>query len=75
LPAVQVNTPQFRMADRMAGGKLAEIILDERDRFSAEEISRHLFAAHGIEVTGQTVRRWLVLLAPAPEGEAAGASS
>lgn len=55
-----VTTPQFRMADRMAGGNLAALILaDKAAHFSAEEIARRLYADFGIEVTGQTLRRWL----------------
>lgn len=60
---MQVDSSQFRMADRMAGGNLAAIIGDLRaDGRSYEEVTRRLFADFGIEVTRQTVARWGALL-------------
>lgn len=47
------------MADRLLDGHLREVLaglyLDTR---SWEEVSRRLYAEHGIRVTGQTLRRW-----------------
>lgn len=50
---------QFRMADRMAGGRLAEVI-DEMhvEGRSYEDIARRLYADYGIEISRQTVARW-----------------
>lgn len=63
LLTMQVDSSQFRMADRLTGGRLADIIaaLRAEDR-SYEEITRRLFAEHGVEVTRQTVARWGALL-------------
>lgn len=63
LLAMQVDSSQYRMADRLTGGRLADIIagLRAEDR-SYEEITRRLFAEHGIEVTRQTVARWGALM-------------
>lgn len=47
----------------MAGGHLAEVIATGRaEGRSYEEITRRLFADHGIEVSRQTVARWGALL-------------
>ena len=60
---MEVDSSQFRMADRMAGGKLAEIIAELRtEGRSYEDVTRRLFADFGIEVTRQTVARWGALL-------------
>jgi hypothetical protein len=54
------GTPSFRNADRVAKGRLLEIIRSGlADGRSAEQISRLLYAEHGIEVSGPTLRRWL----------------
>lgn len=64
---------QFRMADRLAGGRLAEIISDGRqDGQSLDHIARRLYAEHGIEVTRQTVANWSDALGIEPLPEAAG---
>lgn len=64
-----INTATFRMADRLAGGELAETIRRYRDKgLSPDQISVRLFADHRVEVTGRTVARWLPLLdADGPE--------
>jgi len=51
------------MADRLAGGTLAETILrlDDAD-LSPEQIARELYAAHGVDVTRQTITNWLPVL-------------
>lgn len=52
-------SPNFRMADRLADGKLAEIITTYRlEGLSFDDIARRLFADHGIEVTRQTIANW-----------------
>ena len=62
---------QAQMADRMADGRLVAIITDLRSAgLSCERIARRLYAEHGIEVTGQTLRRWLRQIDQA-DGEAA----
>lgn len=51
------------MADRMVDGRLAQIILSyHAEGNTAEHISRLLWAEHGIDVSGQTLRRWLPVL-------------
>ena len=61
-------TPLFRMADRLAGGNLAETIMAMRSEgLSLDGIARRLYAAHGIEVTRQTVANWVAAI----ESEAA----
>lgn len=56
---MQPRSPQFRMADRLAGGRLIEIIATSRaDGLSFDDISRRLFAEFGIEVTRQTLANW-----------------
>ncbi|HEV2071054.1 MAG TPA: hypothetical protein VGR26_14790 [Acidimicrobiales bacterium] len=54
-----VASSNFQMADRLLNGRLREVLgelyLDTR---SWEEVSRRLYAEHGVRVTGQTLRRW-----------------
>lgn len=53
------TSPQFRMADRLAGGRLAATLRRLRsDGLSYEAIGRRLYAEHGIEASRQTVARW-----------------
>ena len=53
----------WRMADTLAGGKLAERIAELRaDDASPDRIARQLYADHGIEVTRQTIYSWLAIL-------------
>lgn len=60
---MEVDTQQFRMADRLTEGQLTAILTAHRTNGrSYEEISRRLWAEHGIEVTRQTVARWGKLL-------------
>lgn len=50
---------QYRMADRLADGKLGDILTAGRmDGLSYDDIARRLFADHGIEVTRQTIANW-----------------
>lgn len=65
------QSPQFRMADRLARGKLLEDIARHREAgLSFDAIASRLFADYHIEVTGNTVANWEKLLSPA-EPEAA----
>lgn len=54
-----VASSNFQMADRVLDGQLREVLarlyVDTR---SWEEVSRRLYAEHGVRVTGQTLRRW-----------------
>lgn len=64
----------YRMADRLAGGKLTAILRDLRTRgLSPERIASRLYAEYGIEVTGATVANWLADLdGPSSPVEVAG---
>lgn len=58
-----IASPTFRMADRLTDGRLAEIIVGyHTEGHSHEHISRLLWAEHGIDVSGQTLRRWVPIL-------------
>jgi hypothetical protein len=58
-----IDSPTWRMADRLAQGCLAERILSHRsDGLSFNAISARLYADHGIEVTGTTIGVWLAQL-------------
>ncbi len=47
------------MADRVLEGQLLSVLTGlYSETRSWEEVSRRLFAEHGIRVTGQTLRRW-----------------
>jgi len=53
------NRPVWKMADRMTGGQLADIIRHERKRgMSYDEIMRFLYANYGIEITRTTLIKW-----------------
>lgn len=63
-----IDTATFRMADRLAGGTLADTIRTlTAEGMSADAISRRLYADHGIDVSGRTIDRWLPVLVPADE--------
>lgn len=54
----------WRMADRLAGGKLEDEILRlDGEEHSPEQIARELYKAHGVDVTRQTITNWLSQLA------------
>ena len=58
-----IASPVYRMADRMVDGRLAEIILAyHQDGHSAEHISRLLWSEHHVDVSGQTLRRWIPVI-------------
>lgn len=55
-----IETPTYRMADRLAQGQLAGHLLALRSAgFSHNRIAAQLLADHGIEITGTTVAVWL----------------
>lgn len=64
------------MADRLAKGRLAQILVEYKDsEYSNDHVARLLFADHGIDVTGKTVDVWTraALAARSDELEAKGA--
>ncbi len=53
------NTATWRMADRLTGGTLAATIRGYRSEgLTPDQIAARLYADHGVEVTGRTLRRW-----------------
>ena len=59
------RSAQYRMADRLAGGKLADILAEHAAAGrSLRQITLRLYADYGIEVSPATVQAWT---APAPE--------
>jgi hypothetical protein len=55
----QPRSPQYRMADRLAGGKLAdELARHAAEGHSLRQTCLHLYADYGIEVTPVTVAKW-----------------
>jgi len=54
-----VESVHFRMADRVVEGQLETILRDAygQDR-NWEQVSRRLYAEHGLSISGQTLRRW-----------------
>lgn len=49
----------FQLLDRLLDGKLGERIHQARaDGHSYERIARDLCAEQGIDLTGETIRRW-----------------
>lgn len=60
-----VQTPQFRMADQVVGGRLTDILAGYRAAgHPPEHISRLLYAEHELAVSRQTLVRWLDALFP-----------
>ena len=58
---IMPNTATWRMADRLTGGTLADLIAAYRaDALSPDQIASRLYAEHGVEVVGRTIRRWIV---------------
>lgn len=59
-PLMAVQTPQFRMANQVVGGRLNEILAGyQAAGHPPEHISRLLFAEHELAVSRQTLVRWL----------------
>lgn len=53
------RSSQYRMADRLAGGRLAESIAERlAEGLSFDAIASRLYADFGIETTGPTVQAW-----------------
>jgi hypothetical protein len=58
-PVGVVKSAQFRMAERLAGGDLAELLAAQFAKTGSwEQVARDLYATYGITITGQTLRRW-----------------
>lgn len=54
-----IDSPTYRMADRLARGHLAdEIVTLRRDGVSWAGIASRLYADHGIEVSAVTLADW-----------------
>lgn len=61
------SQPLYPLADRILGGDLADRLRAFRSEgLSFEAIAREL-SLQGIEVSGETVRKWCAGLAPEPE--------
>lgn len=59
------TTTTWRMADQLAGGGLAETIVElRRSGASDEKIGHELYKQFGIEVTRSTVTAWRKKLLP-----------
>ena len=57
---MQQQTALYKMADRVAGGHLAQILTDYSEQgYSLHEMTRRLYAEHDVEVTPPTVGAWL----------------
>jgi hypothetical protein len=66
---------QYRMADRLAAGQLRDVMAAYRSAGrSYASVARELFAAHGIEVTAETVRSWCAALDIDSKPSTAGAA-
>lgn len=51
------------MADRLAGGNLATLIVDLAAAGTPwDQMAKRLFADHGVEVTSETLRKWASIL-------------
>jgi len=65
-----IDSPHYRMADRLTGGQLDAVLADYKSRgLSARQVCNRLYAEHGIEVTHPTAAKWLDAL-PQPEAAA-----
>lgn len=63
----------YHYYDRKLGGRLADLLSEWRDEVpkpSFETMARRL-AAHDVDVTGETVRRWCMQLDGEPEAATA----
>lgn len=59
--ASDMATPIRPLVDRILGGRLTDVLVDLRcEGLSYERIARHLGAVHGIEITGEQVRKWAI---------------
>lgn len=58
-----MDSSLYRMADRMAGGRLEAILGGLRaSGESFDTIAKRLYAEHGIDVSSQTVANWWAVL-------------
>jgi hypothetical protein len=59
------------MADRLLGGRLLELLREyRRQQLGTEAIASRLYAEAGVEVSGETVRRWCLALGiPLPKSD------
>ncbi len=58
-----ISSTTWRMADRLADGQLATILLRLRSQDQTyDTISAHLMDEYGIEVTRQTIASWVRVL-------------
>jgi len=65
----------FSLVDQVMGGQLLASLRAYRTKgLSWEEVSRCLFADHGVTVSGQTLRRWAPNLDLGPVTDDAKAS-
>lgn len=65
----------FPLADRAVGGRLAVLLNRYRETEpSLRAIAQRLADDHGIDVSHETVRRWLVEVSEPTDGEAAEAA-
>lgn len=74
-PAPKSGT--YRMANRLAGGRLPDLLRDYRaDGLSWDDISRRMYGDFGIEAAAETLRQWAEQLnIPAPPTEPKAAAS
>lgn len=71
-PSVRTTTPQYRMANLLADGKLAEVLLEHEDLgYSADHSARVLWADFNIEATRATVTAWRAIAHAEAESQAA----
>lgn len=63
------------MADRLLNGRLASLLREFRHQhLGTEDIARRLYAEAGVEVSGETVRRWCIDLGIALPADTEGAA-
>lgn len=63
-----LDSPHWRMADRLADGKLDTVLADYKARgLSPRQVCNRLYAEHGIEVTHPTAAKWLAATDTQPE--------
>ncbi len=64
-PRGEIDSPLFRMANRIMGGSFTETVLAmHRAGMVPERISKELYVGHGVEITGRTLARWIPVLLP-----------
>ncbi len=59
LPEMAPRSGTYRMANRLTGGKLADLLTEYRAAgLSWDDISRRLYGDFGVEVTAVTLQSW-----------------